>query len=159
MGDGWWPPLRGRRHPFFLRATGTKRFPPQEIGRGNQVKGLDLLVSAQLGMASVAEWLLSGVFASAPCHGFSFRNFCFYRGKGSSLVGTVTERLVFRLATTAPVISAGLDVLDVRALAGNDWITHGNDWSRFLLGCQLFLRGFAGRRFGVQSACMGNGFH
>lgn len=146
-------------HPFFLRTVGHGQIFAARKKGANQLNAMDLLVSAQLGMASVAEWLLSGVFASAPGHGFSFRNFCFYRSKGSSLVGTVTERLVFRLATTAPVISAGLDILDVRALAGNDWITHGNDWSTFLLGCQLFSRRFPGRRFGVQAACMGNGFH
>jgi hypothetical protein len=63
-------------------------------------------------MGSIAKGHLARVFAGAPRYGFGFGNFNLPRLDAGSLVRSITERLAFRTAASAPPINSRLNFLD-----------------------------------------------
>ena len=57
----------------------------------------------QFRVASVTEAAVLGVLATAPSYGFGFLDVHLQGAKCRTLVRTVTKRLVFGLAATAPI--------------------------------------------------------
>jgi len=99
-------------------------------------------------VTAVTEAAVLGVLATAPSHGFGFRDVHFQRAEGRALVRTITKRLALGLAAAAPIESAGLGGLNVGRFCGNFGFMHrGNlaviatsaigilSSSRKLMGC------------------------
>jgi hypothetical protein len=78
-------------------------------------------------VAAVAEGAVLGMLATAPSDGLGYGQVHLQRGEGRALVRAIAKRLAVRLATTAPVITAGGGGLNVRSPGGNLGFTHGSN--------------------------------